>query len=193
MEENRAKEIAHLPWFALQVRGRYEKTVATLLRGRGYEPLLPLYVSRRRWSDRVKELELPLFPGYLFCRFDPIHRLPLLTTPGVVQIVSVGRIPAPIDEAEMAAIETAVRTGARSQPWPFLKVGQRVRVSSGPLWGHEGILVECRGHRRIVLAVTVLQRAVAVELDSADVQPVSSSLLPAATSRANHDSEQIPR
>lgn len=181
------------PWFALQVRRRYENTVATLLRGKGYEPLLPLYKSRRRWSDRIKELELPLFPGYLFCRFNPLQRLPLLITPGVVQVVGVGKTPVPIDEAEMAAIETAVRSGMTSQPWPFLKVGQKVRVEYGPLWGHEGILVEWRGRRRIVLSVTLLQRAVAVELESVDVRPISAgSLLPAVASAAHRASAQIP-
>lgn len=182
------------PWFALQVRMRYENTVATLLRGKGYEPLLPLYKSRRRWSDRIKELELPLFPGYLFCRFNPLHRLPLLITPGVVQVVGVGKTPVPIDEAEMAAIETAVHSGMPSQPWPFLKVGQRIRVEYGPLWGHEGILVEWRGRRRIVLSVTLLQRAVAVELDSVDVRPISAgSLLPAVAPAAHRASAQVPR
>ena len=92
------------PWFALRVRSRYENTVATFLGGKGYEWFLPLYKSRRAWSDRIKETQLPLFPGYIFCRFDLQHRLPILTTPGVVSVVGIGRRPVPIDDAEIAAL-----------------------------------------------------------------------------------------
>src|SRR5579862_1777527 len=72
------------PWYALQVRSRYETTISCLLRAKGFEPMLPLYSSRRRWSDRIKEIQTPLFPGYLFCQFDPQNRLPILSTPGVM-------------------------------------------------------------------------------------------------------------
>src|SRR2546425_11631971 len=116
------------PWFALRVRSRYENTVATILGGKGYEWFLPLYKSRRPWSDRIKEIQLPLFPGYIFCRFDLQHRLPILTTPGVVTVVGIGKRPIPIDDAEIAAIQAAVRSGIPSRPWPFLRIGQRVRV-----------------------------------------------------------------
>src|SRR5438309_1885473 len=86
------------PWFAIHIRGRYEKSTAAILHDKGYEWFLPLYKCRRRWSDRSKELELPLFPGYLFCRFDLNDRLPILTTPGVLQIVGIGKTPIPVDE-----------------------------------------------------------------------------------------------
>src|SRR6202162_4698174 len=96
------------PWFALQVRSRRESCVADYLRGQGYEWLLPLYKCRRRWSDRIKEVQTPLFPGYLFCRFDPQDRLPILKTPGVIQIVGVNRTPVAVDEAEISAVQTMV-------------------------------------------------------------------------------------
>src|SRR5712692_1380824 len=118
-----------LSWFALRIRSRYEKTAATLLGGKGYELFLPLLKSRRRWSDRIMELELPLFPGYLFCRFNPLNRLPILVTPGVIQVVGIGRSPVPVDEAEIAAIQKAVQSELPRQPWPFLQVGGRVRRS----------------------------------------------------------------
>src|SRR5713101_8918472 len=120
------------PWFAVQTRSRYENLVATLLRGKGYELFLPVYKSRRRWSDRIKELELPLFPGYLFCRFNPLDRFPILVTPGVTGVVGYGKSPAPIDDAEIAAIQAAVQSGLPKEPWPFLKLGQKVRVDYGP-------------------------------------------------------------
>lgn len=161
-----------LPWFALQVRTRFEHAVATYLDGKGYEWFLPLYKCRRRWSDRIKELELPLFPGYAFCRFDPLNRLPVLTTPWVVQVVGIAKTPIPIEESEIAAIQRAVQSGLATEPWPLLEVGQRARVEYGPLAGLEGTLLDFRGHHRLLLSVTLLRRSVAVEVDSADVTPI---------------------
>ena len=160
-------------WYALRVRSRCENTVATHLGGRGYEWFLPLYKCRHRWSDRFKEIELPLFPGYVFCRFNVLHRLPILTVPGVVRIVGFGRTPVPVDQTEIAAIRAAAKSGLPRQPWPFLQVGQKVRIEDGPLCGIEGILLSFKGHRRLVLSVTLLQRSVAVEVDGAWVQAVA--------------------
>jgi len=160
------------PWYALRVKSRYENTVATHLQGRGYESFLPVYKSQRRWSDRFKEIELPLFSGYVFCQFSPLNRLPILSIPGVVHVVGVGRTPIPIDESEIAAIQAAIKSGVPSQPWPFLQVGNRVRIEYGPLCGLEGILSGFRGHQRLVLSVTLLQRSIAVQVDAAWVQPL---------------------
>lgn len=161
-------------WFAVQTRTRHENFAAKQLSGRGYEVFLPFYLSKRRWSDRMQEFEVPLFPGYLFCRFNLLDRLPILTTPGVIQIVGVGKTPIPVDEEEVIALQTAVRTDVPRQPWPFLKVGERVRVEAGPLSGLEGVLLNFKGRYRLVLSVSLLQRSVAVEVDSAWVTPVSN-------------------
>ena len=166
------------PWFALQVRSRYENIVTAHLGGKCYEWFLPLYKCRRRWSDRFKESECPLFPGYIFCRLNPLDRLPILTIPGVVLIAGVGRIPIPIDESEIAAIRAAVNSGLPSQPWPFLQIGHRVRIEHGPLCGLEGILLEFRGHHRLVLSVTLLQRSIAVQVEDAWVTPIPQSHRP---------------
>ena len=163
------------PWFALQVKSRYEHMVATHLGGRGYERFLPLYKCRRRWSDRFKEIEQPLFPGYVFCRLDLSNRLPVLMTPGVTLIVGAGKVPVPIDEAEMIAIQAAVSSGLRSEPWPFLQIGQRVKMNYGPLCGLEGILVDVRGRHHLMLSVTLLQRSIAVQVDRDWVSPLSSN------------------
>jgi transcription antitermination factor NusG len=160
------------PWFALQTRSRYEHFVGAMLRGKGYELFLPVYTCRRRWSDRIKELELPLFPGYVFCRFNPLDRFPIVVTPGVLQVVGIGKSPVPVDDAEIAAIQTAVQSGLPRQPWPFLQIGQRVRVECGPLCGIEGVFVDFKGRHRLVLSVTLLQRSVAVEMDAAWVSPI---------------------
>ncbi len=165
-------ENINYPWYALRVRSRYERTVATHLQGRGYESLLPLYKCRRRWSDRFKEIELPLFPGYVFCQFNPLNRLPILSIPGVVHVVGVGRTPVPIDETEISAIQTAVKSGLPRQPWPFLQIGHRVRIEYGPLCGVEGILLGFRGRQRLVLSITLLQRSAAVQVDEACVRPM---------------------
>jgi transcription antitermination factor NusG len=162
-------------WYALQVRTRYERMVAEYLNGLGYEWFLPLCKDRKRWSDRVKQVELPLFPGYLFCRFDVQSRLPILKTPGVVQIVGYNRQPVPVDESEIAAIQTLVSSGVPNQPCSFVEIGDRVQIDSGPLRGLEGILIESRGRHKLVLSVTLLQRSVAVEIDSMSVTPISSN------------------
>jgi transcription antitermination factor NusG len=159
-------------WDALRVRSRHENLVASHLQARGFESLLPLYKCRRRWSDRFKEMQLPLFPGYVFCRFNQLNRLPILTVPGIVHVVGVGRTPLPIDETEMSAILTAVKSGLPSRPWPFLQIGNKVRIEYGPLSGVEGILLGFRGHQRLVLSVTLLQRSVAVQVDEAWITPL---------------------
>jgi transcription antitermination factor NusG len=164
-----------LPWFALQVRARYEQGVADQLDGKGYELFLPIHKCRKRWSDRVKEVEAPLFPGYLFCRLNPQDRLPILKTPGVIQVVGSNRTPTVVDEQEIQAIQAMVASGIPNQPWPFLATGDRVRIESGPLSGLEGILIEFKGNHRLVLSVTLLQRSVAVEIDSAFVASLRSS------------------
>jgi len=166
---------AQFPWFALQVRAKHELVVANFLRGRGYDPFVPLYQCRKIWSDRIKVVNASLFPGYLFCRLDVNHRLPVLTTPGVIQIVGQKHLPAPVDEAEINAIQTMVTSGLPNQPWPFLQVGDRVRIDGGPLRGIEGILVEVRGTHRLILSVTLVQRSVAVEIDSAFVKSLRSA------------------
>src|SRR5271156_2148624 len=169
------KACAHFPWFALQVRTRQEASVAQQLNGQGYEQFLPLYKLRKRWSDRIKEVNSPLFPGYLFCRFNPRDRLPILKTPGVIQIVGFQSGPAAVDESEIRSIQSLVAAGVPHQPWPFLAAGDRVRIESGPLLGLEGILTEVRSSYRLVLSVTLLQRSVAVEIDSASVTAVGPS------------------
>ena len=166
-----AENISH-PWYALRIRSQYERAVAAHLQARGYESFLPLYTCQRRWSDRFKEINLPLFPGYIFCRFNSLDRRPVLSVPGVVYVLGVGKIPVPIDETEIAAIQAAVKSGLPRQPWPFLEIGDRVRIEHGPLCGLEGILLGFRGHQRLVLSITLLQRSVAVQVDEAWVQPL---------------------
>jgi transcription antitermination factor NusG len=160
------------PWHAIRVRSRFEQTTSSLLRDKGFEQFLPLYRSRRRWSDRLKELDLPLFPGYVFCRFDPSSPLRVLTTPGVVHIVSAGRAPVPVDKHEISALQDMCCSGLPLQPWPYLDVGRRVSVERGPLAGTEGAIIEMKGRYRLVVSISMLQRSVAAEIDRDWIRPV---------------------
>jgi transcription antitermination factor NusG len=138
---------------------------ATGLECKGIESFLPSIRSRRKWSDRVKEIEQPLFPGYVFARFDARNRLPVLTTPAVVDVVGFGQRYVPVSETELHAIRLVLESKAKCEPSPFLRVGQQVVIESGPLAGVEGLLVEIKNTRRLVVSVSLLQRSVKVELD----------------------------
>jgi transcription antitermination factor NusG len=159
------------PWFALQVRYHYENVVTAHLAGKGFEWFSPLYKRRRRWSDRFKEMDEPLFPGYVFCRLNPLDRLPVLTIPGVALIAGMGKTPVPIDETEIAAIQAAVKAGLSNQPWRYMQIGERVKIEQGPLSGVEGILLGFKGGHRLLLSITLLQRSIAVQIDDSWVKP----------------------
>jgi len=154
-----------LPWFAIRTRSNFEKVASIALENKGMTPYLPTYRNRRRWSDRVVVADTPLFQGYVFCRFDPLNRLPVLTTTGVICIVGCGNDPAPVDDKEIEAIEAILRSGLATEPCPFLREGQKVRVKRGSLIGVEGILTKKKSDFRLVISVTMLQRSIAVEID----------------------------
>lgn len=168
-----------LSWYAIRIQSRLGSVASATLRGKGYQEFLPLYRSRRRWSDRVKELDLPLFPGYLFCRFDVRDRLiPILTTPGVIGIVSAGKTPVPVDDDEIEGIHKILRSRLTVQPWPLLRVGSRVFIESGPLTGVEGIITDADKVHRLIISVSLLQRSVAVEIDREWARPISDRMAP---------------
>jgi transcription antitermination factor NusG len=164
-----------LPWFALRVKPNYEKPVATALRGKGFEEFLPLFRSRRQWSDRVKTMDLPLFPGYLFCRLKLEDRMPLLTTPGFLYIVGIGKNPEPVDESEIAAIQSVLRSGVPVTPWPYLMVGQKVLLKQGPLRGLEGVLTKIANQHRMYVSVTLLKRSISVEVAPEWIRPLDEA------------------
>jgi transcriptional antiterminator RfaH len=156
---------SEFPWYGVRTRSNCERIVSTGLQNKGFGAYLPVYHSRRRWSDRVVDSQLPLFPGYVFCRFDASKRLPVVSTPGVVSVIGFGNDPAPIPDHEIQAIETILKSGLATEPCPFLREGQRVRVTHGSLKDVEGILVKKKADWRLVVSVTMLQRSVSVELD----------------------------
>ncbi|MEW5976909.1 MAG: UpxY family transcription antiterminator [Acidobacteriota bacterium] len=164
-------------WFALYVRVNHEIKVASALRGKGFEEFLPLLRSKRRWSDRIKAITAPLFPGYVFCRLDLNNRLPVLITPGVRSIVGNGSVPVPVDEQEIDSLKLIEASRLSAEPCPYLGVGQKVRIDQGSLQGLEGLVMAAGKPYRVVVSVTLLRRSVAVEIDEAWVSPMPTSSL----------------
>jgi transcription antitermination factor NusG len=178
-----------LSWFALQVRSRWESSTAVLLSGKGYQTLLPTYQTKKRWNGRFRQLNAPLFPGYVFCQFDALNRLPILVTPGVIAVVGRGRVPVPVDDAEISAIQAVVSSGLPAEPWPYLEIGQKIRIESHALYGLEGVLIKVKGNHRIVVSVSLLRRSVALEIDRTCVSPLGptrASVLGPVTSHPLH-------
>jgi transcription antitermination factor NusG len=161
-------------WWALYTRHQHEKTVAEMLSAKGFEVFLPLYESIRQWKDRSKMLTLPLFPCYVFVRGGLNRRLQVVTTPGVHMILFRGETVAIISEAEIQAIRKAVEGPFRVEPHPFLKCGERVRVTRGSLEGVEGILARKKNLYRLVLSVDMMAQPIAVEIDATDVEPATA-------------------
>jgi transcription antitermination factor NusG len=155
-----------LRWFALVVPPRREKVIGGMLRNKSYETLLPVHIRRHQYGPRARSFEIPLFPGYLFCRFDPAMRLPVLTTPGVLQVVGAGKTPIPVADDELLALRRVMETGAPMIPHEFWQSGRKGRIHSGPLAGIEGIVVNAKPPVRLVLSVSLLQRSVLVEVDA---------------------------
>jgi transcription antitermination factor NusG len=163
---------ASLSWYALRVRAKSERSVALALDSKGYEHFLPLYRVATKRSDRIKQLELPLFPGYLFCRLNFLERvLPVLTIPGVHSIVGAGKQPIPISDREIDDVQTVVRSGLAAQPCTHVTVGSKLIIERGPLAGLEGIAVDVARGCRFIVSVSLLQRSVCIEIDQSWARP----------------------
>jgi transcription antitermination factor NusG len=159
-------------WWALYTRHQHEKVVAEMLEAKGLVVFLPLYESIRRWKDRSKTLALPLFPCYVFVRGEMGRHLQVVSTPGVHMVLTNGERAAIIPDEEIEAIRRTLEGSLRVEPHPFLRVGERVRVTRGTLEGVEGILARKKNLFRLILSVNMLAQSVAVEIDAADVEPV---------------------
>lgn len=162
-------------WYALYVRSRHEKSVYSQLKAKSHEAFLPLYSARHKWADRVKTVSLPLFPGYVFCRFSTDMRTSVMSTSGVVDVVRSGAEPAQIKTSEIQAIQEVVKSPLYVEPYAGLVAGQRVLMGEGPLRGLKGTLLEVRKDLRLVLSVEMLQRSVIVEIQREWVVPYVAS------------------
>jgi len=171
-------------WFAVYTNSHHEKRVASLFAEREMESFLPLYSARHRWKNGcAMNLELPLFPNYVFVRIDPQKRVRVLEVPGVLSLVGFGRTLAPLPDFEIESLRSAI--GLRKiEPHPYLVIGERVRIKAGPMAGMEGVLVRKKNDFRVVLVLDVIMRCVAVEVDADDVEPASK---PAPKRAQNYD------
>ena len=157
------------------------------LRDRGFEEFSPTYKTERQWSDRKKQIDQSLFPGYVFCRLNPEDRLPVLTFPGTVGLVGFGKGPAPIPDHEIESVRRMIGSGLLVAPWPFLETGQKVLIERGPLTGVEGILQEIKKTFRLVVSIPLLQRSVSAEVDRTWIRPLgpSHSRIPDGSARGS--------
>lgn len=160
------------PWLALQVAPQHEKKVATILEYKGFQQFFPTYKSKRRWSDRIQVLILPLFPGYIFCRSRRSRVAAILATPGVTRIVSFGGRPCPVADEDITTLQAMVSNGVDPRPFPYLSYGQRVRiVQQGSLFGIVGILTKAKNRTRLVVSVDMIAKSISIEVDHRDVVP----------------------
>lgn len=159
-------------WRALTVKSRREKLVAESLRNRGLEEFLPLYSSKRAWSDRTKILEMPLFPGYVFCRFPNTQRLLTVSTPGVTSVVSFGGQDAVVLDDEIENVRRMLASGVPLEPWSYVRTGHVVEIHAGPLSGLRGTVIREKGLWRLIVNVELLQRSVSAELGREMVQSI---------------------
>jgi transcription termination/antitermination protein NusG len=162
-------------WFAAYTNSHHEKRVASYLAERQIESFLPLYATPRRWKNRCEvNLDLPLFPNYVFVHIEARERVRVLEVPGVLSLVGFGRTPAPLPAFEIEALRSAI--GKRKiEPHPYLVIGERVRIKAGPMTGMEGVLVRKKSNFRVVLALDAIRQSVAVEVDADDLEALPKS------------------
>ena len=153
------------PWYALQTKPKNEKKVARLLELKGYECLAPTYRQKRKWSDRAVQVDLPLFSGYIFCRFNSSAMGKAISTDGVIRIVRFGEKPAEVDIEEIESLQLLARSDILREPWKYLPNGALAQVETGPLAGVQGVICADENRRRLIISVTLLQRSVAIHLD----------------------------
>lgn len=158
-------------WFALAVRPNHEQTASSCLHNQGLETYLPVLRSAHRWSDRLKVKDAVLFPGYLFCKFGYRDRMRVLQAPGVRVIVSTGEGPIPVEESELAAVRTLLSSGYGITPWPYIRIGQKVKIASGALAQLRGVIIRVKNSLRVVVSVEALNASIAVELDNRMLTP----------------------
>ena len=162
-------QAAEPQWFAAYTCANHERRVKEQLEAREVQHFLPLYSSIRRWSDRRVQLDMPLFPGYIFVHFPAAARLRVLEVPGVVRLVGFNGQPYPLPDNEIESLRLGLLQGVKIEPHPYLKAGCKVRIVRGPLEGTEGILVRKKNVHRVVLSLDLIARSAAVEVDSTDV------------------------
>jgi transcription antitermination factor NusG len=165
----------YLRWYAVYTYPRHEKSVAEQLESKTIEAFLPTFTTESRWKDRRVRIQTPVFPGYVFARISPSQRSKILNAPGVIRILSFNGIPAPVDDSEIEAVKLCLERDATLKPYPFLEVGDRVRVRSGVLEGLEGLISRCKNERRLIVPITLINQSVAIEVDAQLLEPLPAN------------------
>lgn len=165
-------------WLCVQVKSGGECRSALGLRERGYETFVPVFEQKRRWSDRVKIVQVPLFTGYVFLRFNAASSWPAVSAPGVLRFVGTGKTPTPIEDSEIEALQVTIQTGLHYGPCAFLEVGQEVEVRLGPFTSLRGKIVQFKNKQRLILSVNLIQKSVLVEVDGYEIVPIGSGFVP---------------
>ena len=162
-----------MKWYAVHTRSRHEKQVDLFLSETGIETFLPLVHTLSRRRDRKKYVDIPLFPGYLFVCTEKERLSDVKYTRGVTRIIGTDiDAPTPIPDKQILDIKSIMETEVKMDPFPYLKKGRMVRVKAGPLKGMEGILVERKGHYKLVISIDLLQKGVAAEVYISDIEPI---------------------
>ena len=159
-------------WLAAYTRSRHELTVANQFQQKGLDALLPTYRRLSRWSDRIRRIDTPLFPGYVFVRVGDAERRCVLQTVGVVSIVCRSGRPVPLSNADVEKLRLCTANPSAVEPHPYLRVGQRVRVKHGPFRGWEGVLVQKKNSTRLIITVEQIMKSVSIDLNGADIEPL---------------------
>jgi transcription termination/antitermination protein NusG len=156
-------------WFAIQTLSRHEKVVRNQLEMRNVETFLPTTRRLSQWTDRKKEIEIPLFAGYCFAKFSLANRLPVLQTQGVVCVIGFGGQPEAIPDEEIESLRKLINSPSDYVCCPYLGEGKLVKVIRGPLQGIKGRLVREAKPCRLVLSISLTQHAVTIEIDAASI------------------------
>jgi len=166
-----------LAWYALQTRYQCEKKVDAALREKTFESFAPMRLEIRRWSDRTKVVESPVFPGYMFVRMDAKSKslLEVLSLPGLVRFVTNGRELVAVPDLEIEMVRALTQSGASYEHGPFPVIGERVKIHGGCLQGVEGILLDQNGREEIVISVGAIQRSLKIKLGHYRVERLSQA------------------
>lgn len=164
-------------WICVQVRSGCEFRSSVGLKERGYETFVPAFERKRQWSDRIKIVQVPLFTGYVFFRFNSRSSHTALSAPGVLRFVGTGKMPMPIEDSEIGSLQVTTRAGLLCGPHAFLEIGQEVEIRIGPLASLRGKIVRFKNRQRLILSVNLIKQSVFVEVDGYEVVPIAPNLL----------------
>jgi transcription antitermination factor NusG len=172
LREAKPASIGLESWYAIYTKSRFEKKIFHSLRSKGFHVFLPLVKEKRMWSDRIKTVEVPLLPSYVFVRTAREKFAQIYPYPGFVRFVSFQGKPCEIREEEIALLEQIVEHGFHVQQSPLCDLGDRVRITRGPLRGWEGCVEKKKGASRVVFRFDCIQQAISVEVEVGDVELV---------------------